>query len=342
CSTSRPAATMAMTAEVGPQFSASHGPVPIWSTTTRSSEAWAWEAANRPAAAVRPTTPRPRNAVRRLSVVCSGLVKPGYLRGVWGTWTGEPREPVARHAPAPRGATGAPSGGSTLGQNGPARQAVRDPPLVRRGAHRRRRRPGARCAPRPGPAGGDRRGPTRRLDAVGRRPWPPRCRRAHAGYPGRDVTRRSPPSCAARPRGPAARADGGPGRVGPARPAGARGGARHRAAGAAGRAAGHPPRGPRRRARGRPAAVHPGAAVRPAQRGDRPGAGVPRGERPAARPRGRRLLPGAAGGLGLGAAGAAAPLGPQREPLPEGGGTGMSTLIHLPVFGLVLTLGAYL
>src|SRR5699024_1529959 len=158
---SRPAATMAMTAEVGPQFSASHGPVPIWSTTTRSSEAWAWEAANRPAAAVRPTTPRPRHAVRRRSVVCSGLVKPGYLRGVWGPWTGEPREPVARHAPAPRGATGAPSGGSTLGQNGPARQAVRDPPLVRRGAHRGRRRPGACCAPGQGPAGGDRRGTTR-------------------------------------------------------------------------------------------------------------------------------------------------------------------------------------
>src|SRR5699024_5492867 len=136
-------------------------PGAIWSTTTRSSEAWAWEAANRPAAAVRPTTPRPRNAVGRLSVVCSGLVNPGYLRGVWGTWTGEPREPVARHAPAPRGATGAPSGGSTLGQNGPARQAVRDPPLVRRGAHRGRRRPGACCAPGQGPAGGDRRGTTR-------------------------------------------------------------------------------------------------------------------------------------------------------------------------------------
>src|SRR5699024_3595942 len=156
------------------------------------------------------------------------------------------------------------------------------------------------------------------------------------------VPRRPPAPGAAGPGDPAARTDGGAGARAAAGPARAGGGARHRAAGAAGRPAAHPLRGPRRRARGHPAAGPPAAAVRPAQRRVRPRAGAPRRERRAARARRRRLLPGAADRLRGGAAGAAAPPGPPKGPAPERGGTGMSTLIHLPVFGLVLTLGAYL
>src|SRR5699024_6806476 len=124
--------------------------------------------------------------------------------------------------------------------------------------------------------------------------------------------------------------------------------ARDRAAGAGGRPAAHARRGPRRRARGDPAAGAPAAAVRPAERRDRPGAGDPRRERSAACARRGRLLPGAADRLRDAAAGAAAPPGPTtgRHRLRRGrrvrGGAGMSTLVDLPVFGLVLTLGAYL